>query len=167
MNVAHPVGLPDRASHVAALLAEFGAWGGAERRQAFESWLRRSISLTHLLVLAILDTRGPVRVSELARVLDVSVPSTTGIVSRLEQRGLVMRVRGAMPDLRIVRVEIAGEGRRILDELEIQQRGYLASLLDEVADEDLPALLEAARILGTARARLLVSERVAVSGQPR
>ena len=146
---------PDRQALVAALLDELGRWSGVERRQAFEYWLRRSVSLTHLLVLAIVDTRGPITMSGLAGVLDVSVPSATGIVSRLEERGLARRVRGAARDLRIVQVEISTDGRRILDELEVQQQGYLERLLEEVPADDLPALLEAARILGAARGRLL------------
>ncbi len=146
---------PEREALVGAFLDELGRWGGTERRQAFEYWLRRSVSLTHLLVLAILDTRGAMAMSGLAGVLDVSVPSATGIVSRLEQRGLARRVRGAARDLRIVQVEITDEGRRILDGLEVQQQAYLRRLLEEVEAEDLPALLDAARSLGVARDRLL------------
>jgi DNA-binding MarR family transcriptional regulator len=150
--------VPDREALVKALIDELGSWSAAERRQAFERWLRRSVSLTHLLVLAILDARGPIAVSRLAGVLDVSVPSTTGIVSRLEKGGLATRIRGADTDLRIVQVEITDEGRRILDELGAQQHRYIERLLDAVAAEDLSVVLESARILKDARVRLLGQE---------
>jgi DNA-binding MarR family transcriptional regulator len=151
-------GEPDREVLVKALIHELGSWSAAERRQAFEQWLRRSVSLTHLLVLAILDTRGPIAMSRLAGVLDVSVPSATGIVSRLEKGGLATRIRGAAADLRIVQVEITDEGCRILDELGAQQHRYIELLLDAVAAEDLSVVLEAARILKDARVRLLGQE---------
>jgi DNA-binding MarR family transcriptional regulator len=154
MSPAFSTGEGDREALVAALIEELGSWSAAERREAFEEWLRRSVSLTHLLVLAILDTRGPIAVSRLAGVLDVSVPSATGIVSRLEKGGLATRIRGAATDLRIVQVEITDEGRRILDELGAQQHRYLERLLDAVAAEDLRIVLEAARILKDARVRL-------------
>ena len=63
-----------------------------------------------LLVLrALVRERGGLSVGELARIIELSQPTTTGIVGRLERRELVYRERAAT-DRRMVRVRIAQAG---------------------------------------------------------
>ena len=57
-------------------------------------WPGGALSLVHLNVLAVLQEEGPLPMSGLAESLDVSHASATGIVDRMEQRGLVERRRG-------------------------------------------------------------------------
>ena len=57
----------------------------------FRRWLAGSLSIVHLHVLTILEADGPLSMGKLAEALDVSVASATGIVDRMEQRGLVER----------------------------------------------------------------------------
>ena len=150
----------ERDALVEELLGEMGGWRGRDQLVTFEKWLRRSVSLTHLLVLAILDARGPISMSALAEVLDVSVASTTGIVSRLEKRGLVARSRGAADDLRIVLVIPTEQGRRVFEELEDQQREHFKRLLDLMTPEELAVLLDAVRAFSRARERLVRRESI-------
>lgn len=144
----------ERGRLVQALLDEMGGWRGRDQLDAFEGWLRRSISLTHLVVLAILDARGPTSVGGLAELLGISVASATGIVSRLEARGLVVRTRGASGDHRVVLVVPTEQGRRIFDELEAQRRLHLERLIAEMSAADVTVLLRAVRVMGDARQRL-------------
>ena len=67
------------------------AWDPKERIGTFRSWLRGSLSLVHLQVITTLEADGPLSMTRLAEAMDVSVASATGIVNRMEERGLVER----------------------------------------------------------------------------
>ena len=58
------------------------------------------MSMTHMHVMWLLQHHGDLSMSRLAELLDVSLSNATGIVDRMEERGLVERVR--VPDDRRV-----------------------------------------------------------------
>jgi DNA-binding MarR family transcriptional regulator len=122
------------------------------------------ISLVHLQVLSVLGHEGSRPMTELAEALDVSSASATGIVDRMEDRGLVIRVRDD-EDRRIVRVELTDDGRGVLGGLTAERREALGELLDELSDEEAAGLLIGARALRRARERRLAS--AAEGCQPR
>lgn len=62
-----------------------------------------------------LDRVGITLVGELARALQVSQSTLTGILDRLERRGLAARTRGG-GDRRTVQAAITNEGKRVLRE---------------------------------------------------
>jgi DNA-binding MarR family transcriptional regulator len=111
----------------------------AMRRHGFRHLLGKSVSLTHLHVLSVLRMRGPLPVSEVARVLDVSAAGATGIASRMEERHLVVRKREG-DDRRIVTVELAPGGEAALDEIEGRGREHFAGLLRMLTTEELEHL---------------------------
>src|SRR5437867_9532846 len=76
---------------IADLIGEMTSWSARDRMNAFRSWLKGSLSLIHLHVLSTLEADGPLPMSRLADMLDVSVASATGIVSRMEERNIVER----------------------------------------------------------------------------
>lgn len=126
----------------------------AARREGFRKLLGQSISLTHLQVLLILRSEGPRPVGELARHLGTSVPSTTGIVSRMEERGLVERARGE-DDRRIVVVHILPGGEEALDQMEGRGRDHLMLLLECLSTEELEMLDGGLTALQRAREQIL------------
>jgi DNA-binding MarR family transcriptional regulator len=69
-------------------------------------------------VLATLDRHGPLRMGELARLENISPPSLSGIVGRLEERGFVTRsndpadARSTLVDATPVAIEALAEARR-------------------------------------------------------
>ena len=67
-------------------------------------------------VLAILAAHGEQTVTALGQQLVVETPAITGMVTRLEQNGLVERVRDA-EDRRSVKVSVTNEGRDIMGTL--------------------------------------------------
>ncbi|GIX30688.1 MAG: MarR family transcriptional regulator [Porticoccaceae bacterium] len=77
--------------------------------------LVRTTGLTapQLLVLRAVEQRGECTVGELARAVSLSQGTVTTIVSRLEERGLLARVRGES-DRRKVYVSLTETGRRAL-----------------------------------------------------
>lgn len=122
------------------LIAEIGEHMGAirasSRRFGYRHLLGQSISLTHLHILTVVQMDGPLPVSELARVLGHSVASATGIVTRMEERGLVCRTRSAV-DRRVVTVELAPGGNAALDDIEGQGRDSLCRLLGTLTADEL------------------------------
>ena len=88
--------------------------------------------------------------SHLAEALDVSVASATGIVERMEKRGLVER-RHAKADRRVVLVHPTEAGVAIFRVIDERRRQGLASLLERLSDDELVALLKGHRALRAAR----------------
>jgi DNA-binding MarR family transcriptional regulator len=110
------------------------------------------ISLVHLNVLAVLDLDGPQPMRGLAEALDVSQASATGIVDRMEERGLVARQRGT-DDRRVIRATLTDDGRAVLGGLAEERREALGELLNELSDPELEGFLTGARAMRRARER--------------
>ena len=121
---------------------------------ALRRWHEGSLSLIHLNLLMRLRSEGPLSMSHLAELLDVSVASATGIVDRMEKKGLVERRRGET-DRRVVDVHLLEGGAGVLDSMRAERQIRLGRLLAEIADEDLAALLRGLRAFRAARERLL------------
>jgi len=142
--------LPSREDLVADLVDEMTSWNPRERMDAFRSWLKGSLSLIHLHVLSAVEADGPLPMSHLAEMLDVSVASATGIVDRMEERGLVERGR-SQTDRRVVLVHVTETGRAIFRDLTEHRRRKLTGLLARLADDELTGLLAGLRAMRAAR----------------
>jgi DNA-binding MarR family transcriptional regulator len=90
--------------------------------------VKLGVSMTHVHVLWILQHHGEMPMSRLAELLDVSLSNATGIIDRMEERGLIERVR-VPDDRRVVRVRVAPGGLRAMDEIEAVKQGRLESIL--------------------------------------
>ena len=129
------------------------SWGPRDFIGAFQRSHVGPISLIHLNVLILLDSTGPLPMSRLAEALDVSVASITGVVDRMEARGLVARRRDAN-DRRVILVEPAEGGRRLFAAIAAKRRKGLAKLLEKLSEQELKGLLEGHRALRNARAEM-------------
>jgi DNA-binding MarR family transcriptional regulator len=150
-----------------ACVKELGAWNPRERMGMFRRWLDGSLSIIQLHVLTVLEGEGPQSMSRLAEALDVSVASATGIVDRLEQRGLVER-RHAEDDRRVVLVHPTRAGEAVFTELELHRRTMLREVLSRLTNEELKSCLVGMRAMARARAELgrdLTVERTAATGR--
>ena len=112
-----------------------------------------SLSIIQLHVLTILEGEGPVSMSRLAESLDVSVASATGIVDRMEQRGLVERRHDAK-DRRVVLVHPTRAGEAVFTELAHHRRTMLREVLSRLTNEELKACLIGMRAMARARAEV-------------
>ena len=135
---------------IAELVEEMTAWSPRERIDAFRSWLKGSLSLIHLHVLTVLEADGPLPMSHLAETLDVSVASTTGIIGRMEERGLVERSHGEA-DRRVVLVRPTAAGIAIFRDMTEHRRQALTHLFGRLSDTELSALLTGLRAMRSAR----------------
>ena len=74
--------------------------------------------MTHFHVLTLLRHHNAMPMGKLADILDASMSSATGIIDRMEERGLVERVR-VPGDRRIVLVRPTQAGLDLVDEVEL------------------------------------------------
>ena len=134
------------------------SWGPRERAGAFKHWLRGSLSLVHLHVLTVLQVHGPLPMSKLADELDVSVASLTGIIDRMEARGLVER-RREPDDRRVIIVHRTDAGDAVFGEMAAERRKHLEALFDRMTDEELESFLVGLRALRRARSEAMADAR--------
>ena len=138
---------------IAELVDEMTSWNPRERMLAFRSWLKGSLSLIHLHVLTVLEAEGALPMSRLADTLDVSVASATGIIGRMEERGLVER-RHDETDRRVVLVRPTELGIAVFRDMTDERRKKLGQLLTRLEDTELAALLTGLRAMRKARQTL-------------
>jgi len=98
--------------------------------------VKSGVSMTHMHVLWLLEHHGEMPMSRMAEFLDVSDSNATGIIDRMEERGLVERVR-VPDDRRVVLLRIAPGGKRALDETEAVKQDRLQSILGHLDADQL------------------------------
>ena len=105
-------------------------------------WARRDMSLTSLGTLATLDSAGPQRITDLARMEGVAQPSMTVLVGTLERDGLVVR-RGDPADRRVVLIELTAAGTDLVRGRRRTDAQAFAQLIGELPGTEAAALLAA------------------------
>jgi DNA-binding MarR family transcriptional regulator len=117
---------------------------------ALKRWHEGALSLIHLNVLMQLRFRGPVTMSHLAEMLDVSVASATGIVDRMEKKGVIER-RRSDEDRRVVEVHVTQMGEDVFSAMQAERQARMTNMLSNVGADDLAALLTGLRAVRVAR----------------
>ena len=138
---------------VQEVVNELSSWNPREFVAAFQRWHQGQVSLVHLNVLMLLSASGPMPMSRLAEALDISVASVTGVVDRMEARGLVERRRDS-EDRRVIMVTTAEGGNQIFAEIDQRRRQSLGILLNELSRDELVGLLKGHRALRSARQQM-------------
>jgi DNA-binding MarR family transcriptional regulator len=150
----------DRAAVIEELLDQLTIWTPSERSGMFRYWMRGSHSLVHLHVLTVLESQGPLSMGRLADALDVSVASATGIVDRMEQRGLVER-RREPDDRRVVLVHPTEAGQAVFGKMAVERRHLVAWALERMTDRELKAYLIGSRAMRRVRTEAMASAHAA------
>jgi MarR family 2-MHQ and catechol resistance regulon transcriptional repressor len=156
---------PDRDTLEHELLEEMTGWSKRDRGGIFKTWHRHALSLVHLNVLTALEAEGPLSMRRLAEAMDVSDASATGIVDRMEKRGLVER-RHATGDRRVVLVYPTDAGGRVFSDMADHRREALSRVLAELSEEEMAALLVGMRAMHAARQRMVMADQNATADLP-
>jgi DNA-binding MarR family transcriptional regulator len=133
----------------ADLLDELGPIIAGERAAFAHRCHTRSISMTHLLLMTLLETHGPLPMSRVAELLGCGLPTATGIVSRMEERGLVERQHDN-EDRRVVTLRLSTGGAAEIRELQLSRRERMATALSHLSDSERDQLLVSVRALRAA-----------------
>jgi DNA-binding MarR family transcriptional regulator len=131
---------------VEAILTEVSGWVGELRCHSMGQLVQSNVSMAQLHVLWLLQHHGSMPMSRLAELVGVSLSNATGIIDRMEEHGLVERVRVAN-DRRLVLVQPAAAGLRALSETETHRRERLRSVLSHLSATERPIVLAALRSL--------------------
>jgi DNA-binding MarR family transcriptional regulator len=123
-----------------------------ERGRFIQACVERGVSMGQLVVLAALDERGPLTMSRIAEVIGSGMPTATGVITRMEERGLVAREHDTA-DRRVVRVRLTDAGASHLRELADIRRRRLSAALRSLEPEQREALRRALTALRSALER--------------
>jgi DNA-binding MarR family transcriptional regulator len=101
--------------------------------------VKQGISMTHVHVLWILEEHGELAMSRIAELIDVSLSNGTGLIDRMEERGLVERARDP-EDRRVVLVRLSDGGRATLDEIQVVRAEVARAILERLDEGQLQRL---------------------------
>ena len=135
-------------------LSSLGHAVGTLRCAGSQRLVRLGISMTHFHVLTLLRHHDAMPMGRLAEILDASMSSATGIIDRMEEKGLVERVR-VPDDRRIVLVRPTQAGLELVDEAELVKSEVMFSALSRLEPDQLERLTAASADLGAAIAAAL------------
>ena len=109
--------------------------------------------MSYVHALALLQAEGSLPMSRLAEAMAVSLPNLTGIVGRMEERGLVERIHDQR-DRRVVHVRLTAQGTAALEEADQARRRRLARIMTELTPEQRTRCLQSLREMRAAAERL-------------
>jgi DNA-binding MarR family transcriptional regulator len=132
-----------------SVIDELHAMIGSLRCAGTGRMVKAGISMTHLHILWVLEHHGDLPMSRLAELLDVSLSNATGLIDRMEERGLVERSR-VPDDRRVVIVRASAEGARQRDEIEALKQDGMRSILERLTPDQLTRIHGAIGDLRTA-----------------
>ena len=117
-------------------------------RRAREEDQALGVSPARLSALSVVVFRGPLTIGELARAEGVRSATMTGIVTGLEEQGLVRR-RPDERDRRAVLVEATPAGKRTLTRGRRKRIDIVATRLADLGPDELGVLWQAGQLLET------------------
>jgi DNA-binding MarR family transcriptional regulator len=141
-TTAQPAMPAERAALTDAIIAQFRSALRELRCLSGDRMRKSELSFTTVHILSMLDRHGEMPMSRLAEMLDVSLSNASGVIDRLEDRGLVERVR-VPDDRRIVLVRLSSDGRAALARAEVVKDDLLAKILGRLDDAGLDRLAAA------------------------
>lgn len=141
---------PSREEILTAVLSELNQISFRDFQGALKRFHEGALSLVHLNLLMLLRFNGPLTMSRLAEMLDVSVASATGIVDRMEKKGVIER-RRSDEDRRVVQVYVTEKGEQVFTQMQAERQSNMMKMISKISDGDLKALLQGLRAVREAR----------------
>jgi DNA-binding MarR family transcriptional regulator len=134
------------------IITEIGPFMAHQRHKWAAQCQAYGLSMTHFQVLAILDAEGPTPMSRLADELGVGDSNLTGIIGRLEERGVVARVHDDA-DRRMVRAQLTAAGVDMLRRVEDARLAHMRQLVESLSADEKRTVLSGLKTLTAAHAR--------------
>jgi len=111
-----------------------------------KEWLQLDLTMPQLKVVLLLFMNGPVRMSDIASALDVSLATATGVIDRLVEREIVLR-ENHPDDRRVVLCRLSEKGQKLIGGLWQLARDRLKELLGAIEPVRLRLVIEALEAL--------------------
>jgi DNA-binding MarR family transcriptional regulator len=113
---------------------------------AVGAWLQLDLTLPQLRLLYLLAREGPATPGALARTLRLAPSTVTGLLDRLDERGLVRRDDDPA-SRRCVVASATGAGAALIDDVVASRREQLSALLARLSEDERARVAEAFRLL--------------------
>lgn len=109
-------------------------------------WLTSDLSVAQLRVLLVLQSQGPCRMSDIAAIIGVALPTATGTMDNLVKKRLAVRESDPQ-DRRLVIGRLSPLGQELINKMWTSGRFQMEKLLEGLSPEQLQKVHEVARIL--------------------
>jgi len=111
-----------------------------------KEWLHIDITTSQLKVVLLTFVSGPLRMSDIASELGVSLATATGVVDRLVERGMLIR-EGDAEDRRVVLCRLSDEGEKLISGVWQLSRDQLGEMMRTMTPPQLRLITEALQVL--------------------
>jgi len=142
-------GNPTLAEQAHEVLAHIRALGRDLLRTPLAEAEQHGLTGPQVTLMACLVTRGPLTVTELSRTVGMTHSTASGIVDRLQTRGLVRRTPDAS-DRRRTRITVTDKVTRYVRQLGAGPAGRLAAALESASPAERHAILRGLTLLRAA-----------------
>jgi DNA-binding MarR family transcriptional regulator len=102
--------------------------------------------MAHLFLMSMIEKQGPLPMTRVAELIGSGLPTVTGIVTRMEERGLVRREHDTR-DRRVVLVRLTDGGVAELQTLHLARRERMAAAISHLSETERARLLSSLRSL--------------------
>jgi len=96
---------------------------------------RGKISFPQMVALDYVDQKGPIKMTELAKVLSIQMSSATVLADRLIRAKLLCRKRDEK-DRRLVWASVTPKGRKVISQIMAQKRRSVKEIFKSLTDEE-------------------------------
>lgn len=105
-----------------------------------------SVTSAQLNCLIALYENGPLPPSQIAKIIMVKSSTVTGIIDRLENKGLVVRLRKS-PDRRVITIQLTEAGKKLADSAPPPIQQQVLDGLQKLPSADVGCIVEGLRAL--------------------
>ncbi|MFH1460123.1 MAG: MarR family transcriptional regulator [Candidatus Omnitrophota bacterium] len=93
------------------------------------------VTAPQFLVLDLIYTHGPLKMSELSQEIKISLPAMTGLVARLYKMKMVQRISGEK-DRRIIRINLTSTGENTVKAFRQQREKIFSEIFSRFSDQE-------------------------------
>ncbi|MCF7908872.1 MAG: MarR family transcriptional regulator [Candidatus Omnitrophica bacterium] len=104
-------------------------------RERSDALIQGKVTMPQYLSLELLSNHGVLKMKDIAKALNISLPAATGLVNRLVKMKLVERVYD-QEDRRVIFVELTSEGKKTTDETKLARRKIIEEMFGGITDEE-------------------------------
>ncbi len=116
-------------------------------RHEFHGLMQDSgFTFPQLSVISILAKNGKQKVSDISEKMGLSDSTVSGILDRLEQKGIIERKRNK-DDRRVVKIYLSNGSQEICQEFHRKREEYFAHLLKELSEQEINDIIKGLEIL--------------------
>lgn len=104
------------------------------------------ITISQFLALSLMNNKGQVKMKDIAKDFNISLPAATGIVQRLFNLELVKRVDDKA-DRRVIRIVVTPKGKKIVEQISAKRKELIGSIFGKLSEKERENYLQILRKL--------------------